>query len=87
MSILGDSNDRVNPFECIFTSGASESNNIAILGASYSKSSYSKRLITTTVEHDSVGKVFDKLEADGFEVIRLNVDKMVKSTGIYLSKH
>lgn len=75
LSILGDSNDRVNPFECIFTSGASESNNIAILGASYSKSSYSKRLITTTVEHDSVGKVFDKLEADGFEVIRLNVDK------------
>ena len=30
LSILGDSNNRVNPFECIFTSGASESNNIAI---------------------------------------------------------
>lgn len=73
LSILVPNDDKKNPFECIFTSGATEGNNIAILGSAYEKSSFCKRIVTTTAEHDSVGKVFDKLEKDGFEVIRLIV--------------
>lgn len=77
LSILipGNEEDKRNPFECFFTSGATEGNNIAILGSAHEKASYAKRLVTTTAEHDSVAKVFDKLEKEGFEVVRLQVSK------------
>lgn len=60
-------------FECVFDSGATEGNNIAILGAAKAQEHFSKRVITTTAEHDSVSKVFDSLEAQGWEVIRIRV--------------
>lgn len=72
--VVGEDN-KSNPFECLFTSGATESNNIAIIGGAYAKGDFSKRIVTTTIEHDSVGKVFDKLEKDGFEVIRITPSK------------
>lgn len=67
--------DSKNPFECIFTSGATESNNLAIIGASYAKKGFSKRIITTSIEHDSVSKVFAKLENEGFQVEKISIDK------------
>ncbi len=59
--------------EIIFTSGATESNNIAILG--YVRPYRNKRVICTKVEHPSVTECYKKLEADGYDVVYINSDK------------
>jgi len=60
--------------EIIFTSGATESNNLAILGLAEAGKTQGKRhLITTVIEHKAVLEPFAKLEQDGFEVTRLQV--------------
>lgn len=57
----------------IFTSCGSEANNLAILGSIYSKDKRrGNRIITTDSEHPSVENVMQRLERDGFEVIRLS---------------
>ena len=61
--------------EIIFTSGATESNNLAIKGASYHNASWGKHLITTKAEHPSVLNVFSFLEKQGFEVTYIDYDK------------
>ncbi len=61
--------------EIIFTSGATESNNIAIKGVALHNLSWAKNIITTKVEHPSVLNVFKKLETDGFNVTYLDCDK------------
>lgn len=61
--------------EIIFTSGASESNNMAIKGVCFQYQSRGRHIITTTVEHSSVYETFKQLEKDfGFEVTYLPVD-------------
>ena len=65
----------VNPEEIIFTSGASEGNNLAIKGVCYHNKGWAKRIITTKAEHPSVLNVFKHLEQEGFEVIYLDYDK------------
>ena len=65
--------DRAKDFACIFTSGATESNNLAILGAARAKAKFSKTVITTTAEHDSVSRVCDLLANEGFQIVRLRV--------------
>lgn len=57
--------------EIYFTSGATESNNTAIFGAAKKLYKRKKRAVTTTIEHPSVTKAFDRLEEDGFEVVRI----------------
>ncbi len=59
----------------VFTSGASESNNLAIKGVSKNYSGRGKRIITSKVEHPSVLEVFKTLEKEGFEVIYLPVNQ------------
>jgi len=59
--------------ELIFTSGATEANNIAIFGAARARPSR-KHLIISTVEHASVLNVARRLEDDGYRVTRLPVD-------------
>jgi cysteine desulfurase len=61
--------------EIFFTSSGTEGNNLAIFGAAYGNKRKGNRVITTSVEHPSVGKAFDRLESEGFEVIRLNPDE------------
>ena len=62
--------------EVIFTSGATESNNLAILGLKqFAETSGKKHLITTAIEHKAVLEPFEQLEAEGFEVTRLPVDR------------
>jgi cysteine desulfurase len=63
------------PSEIIFTSGGTESNNLAIFGAARSLKSRGRHLITSAVEHHAVLLGFDYLEnKEGFEVTRLPVD-------------
>lgn len=60
--------------EVIFTSGATESNNLAILGLREAGDATGrKHLITTAIEHKAVLEPFEALERDGFEVTRLAV--------------
>ncbi|MDQ0059372.1 cysteine desulfurase family protein [Paenibacillus harenae] len=59
--------------EWIFTSGGTESNNIAIKGIAKQYSGRGKHLITTEIEHASVYETFAQLEQDGFNVTYLPV--------------
>ena len=58
--------------EIIFTSNATEANNLAILG--YLSKYNGGKVITTKVEHPSVFEIFKYLEKNGFEVVYLDVD-------------
>jgi cysteine desulfurase len=65
------------PSEIIFTSGGTESNNLAILGTARLLKPRGRHLITSTVEHHAVLHCFDWLEThEGFEVVRLPVDSL-----------
>lgn len=61
--------------EIYFTSGGTEANNLAILGAAEAEKRKGKRIVTTAIEHESVLQSVDELEKQGFEVIRLMPDK------------
>ena len=61
--------------EVFFTSGGTEGNNLAVFGAAHAHKRKGSRVITSAVEHPSVQKAFDRLEAEGFEVIRITTDK------------
>lgn len=60
--------------ELIFTSGGTESNNLAILGAAMANRRRGMHLITTEVEHPAVSSPMKFLEEQGFTVTRLKVD-------------
>lgn len=68
--------------EVYFTSGGTESDNIAIMGAANIKKG--KRIITTSVEHPAVLRCMDYLESNGFEVVRVapQIDGSVKFSDI-----
>jgi cysteine desulfurase len=62
--------------EVIFTSGATESNNLAILGLSaHGKETGKRHVIGTRLEHKAVIEPLDALEAEGFEVTWLASDQ------------
>ena len=80
-ALLDDARDRAaiflgaKPGEIIFTSGGTESNNLAIFGAARLLKSKGRHLITSAVEHHAVLHCFDYLEKkEGFAVTRLPVD-------------
>ncbi|HVU28611.1 MAG TPA: cysteine desulfurase family protein [Verrucomicrobiae bacterium] len=80
-ALLDDARDRAakflgaKPSEIIFTSGGTESNNLAIFGTARNLKSKGKHLITSVVEHHAVLDCFNYLEKrEGFEVTRLPVD-------------
>ena len=64
----------VKPSEITFTSGGTESNNIAVFGAANARRHAGKRIVTTAVEHPSVLNVMRQLEKDGWEVVYLKPD-------------
>ena len=63
-----------NQEEIVFTSGATESNDIAIRGTAYANKKSGNHIITTKVENPSVLRTCERLEKEGFKVDYLNVD-------------
>jgi cysteine desulfurase len=61
------------PREIVWTSGATESNNLAIKGAAHFYSSKGKHIITVKTEHKAVLDTTRELERQGFEVTYLDV--------------
>ncbi len=61
--------------EVIFTSGGTESNNIALLGAAHAMKRRGNRIVTTAVEHHSVLAICHQLQEEGFEVIVVQPDE------------
>ena len=59
------------PQDIVFTSGATEADNLAIIGASQFYKNKGKHLITMSTEHKAVLDSFSRLEKDGFEVTYL----------------
>ena len=64
----------VNDFEVIYTSGASEANNLALKGVALRYSNRGKHIITTHLEHSSVNSPIEYLKNNGFEVSFVKLD-------------
>lgn len=60
------------PEEIVFTSGGTESNNLAIFGAVKKLRRRGGRILVSNSEHPSVENCMKELEKEGFEVIRLS---------------
>lgn len=59
--------------ELVFTSGGTESNNMALIGGALANRRAGNKIITTAVEHASVGSAVDFLSDMGFDVVRIGV--------------
>lgn len=66
---------KANPGEIIFTSGGTESNNLALKGLFYTNYPKKNHIITTKIEHDSILQTCKWLESQGARVTYLGVDK------------
>ena len=68
----------VKPSSIIYTSGATESNNLAIKG--YLKGKSKGHLITSTIEHKAVLEIFSHLEQEGYSVTYLTPNEVGQIT-------
>ena len=65
---------KVNEKEISFTSGGTESNNLALFGGADANKRSGNHIITTSVEHAAVGQPAERLEQMGYEVTIVPVD-------------
>ncbi len=68
-------NLKAEPKEIYFTSGGTESDNLALLGAAHANQRAGRHLITTKIEHPAILNTMKELEAQGFRVTYLPVDE------------
>ncbi len=61
------------PNDVVFVSGGTEANNLAVRGLAESAANHGRHLITSAIEHSSVGGICEALEKRGWEVRRLPV--------------
>lgn len=80
--VLNQAKERINqllfgkqPFDVIFTSGATESNNIALKGVALRKKQFANEIITSVLEHPSVLEVMRYLETQGFVLKYVNINE------------
>ncbi len=71
----GSGRDFTGAGQLIFTSGGTEADNMAIFGAARSMKRYGNRIVSTQVEHPAVLECCKALEAEGFEVVHVGVDR------------
>ncbi len=62
------------PDEIVFTSGGTESNNLAIMGVARATRQRGRHIITSAVEHPAVTEVCRSLESDGYKISVVGVD-------------
>ncbi|QJC52533.1 cysteine desulfurase [Paenibacillus albicereus] len=60
--------------EWVFTSGGTESNQLAVIGGARAARARGRHIVVSEIEHPSVKQAAERLEAEGFEVTRLAVD-------------
>ena len=68
-------NLKVNEKEIFFTSGGTESDNLALRGCAYANCRAGRHLITTQIEHPAILQTMRQLEEEGFRVTYLSVDQ------------
>ena len=66
---------RCDPREIVWTSGATESNNLAIKGAAHASRERGRHIITSCIEHKAVLDSVQQLEREGFETTRRRPDR------------
>lgn len=66
---------KVKPSEIIFTSGGTESDNMALIGMAMARKKRGKHIISCNIEHAAIYKTLEFLEKNGFEISFISVDK------------
>src|SRR3954471_19225872 len=72
------------PEEIIFTSGATESNNLAVLGIARANADRGRHIITSRTEHKAVLDPCKRLEKEGFSVTYLTPDRSGRISAVDL---
>ena len=78
MNLLKQHTNLDSDMEIIYTSGASESNNLAIKGVAKSYKENGKHIISTFLEHSSVSSPLTYLKEEGYEIDLVNITSLGK---------
>ncbi len=69
----------VEPENIVFTSGGTESNNLALMGVAYANKGRGRHVLTTPIEHPSIINACEELKRNGFKVdyVRVNCEGFI----------